>query len=149
MSNGTYRFPAIQFDIAVAATNTTPTGAYRGAGRPEATAMLERVVDQAALELGIDPIELRRRNLLGDDVFPFDHAHRRHLRQRPTTRTPLDEAPRLAGYDELRAEQAARRERDDRTLLGIGVSTYVEITAGGGAERVRRGRGPPRRHRPR
>ncbi|MEY2400393.1 MAG: aerobic carbon-monoxide dehydrogenase large subunit, partial [Ilumatobacteraceae bacterium] len=60
MSNGTYRFGAIQFDVVVAATNTTPMGAYRGAGRPEATALLERIVDQASIELGIDPIELRR-----------------------------------------------------------------------------------------
>ncbi|MFT3853077.1 MAG: xanthine dehydrogenase family protein molybdopterin-binding subunit [Ilumatobacteraceae bacterium] len=132
MSNGTYRFPAIQFDVAVAVTNTTPTGAYRGAGRPEATALLERAVDHAALELGIDPIELRRRNLLGDDVFPF------------TTLTgvtydsgryafPLDEAACFVGYDELRAEQRARREQGERMLLGIGVAAYVEITAGGGA----------------
>ena len=71
MSNGTYRFPAIQFDVAVAVTNTTPMGAYRGAGRPEATALLERLVDHAALELAIDPIELRRKNFLADDVFPF------------------------------------------------------------------------------
>ncbi|MCU1500842.1 MAG: putative carbon monoxide dehydrogenase large subunit [Ilumatobacteraceae bacterium] len=132
MSNGTYRFPAIQFDVAVALTNTTPTGAYRGAGRPEATALLERAVDHAALVLGMDPIELRRMNLLTDDVFPF------------TTLTgvtydsgrysfPLDEAARFAGYEELRAEQTARRKAGDRMLLGIGVSAYVEITAGGGA----------------
>ncbi len=132
MSNGTYAFPAIQFDIAVATTNTTPTGAYRGAGRPEATALLERAVDHAALTLGIDPIEIRHKNLLGDDVFPF----------RTLTgvtydigkyRTPLDEAARLAGYDDLRREQAERRARGDRMLLGIGVAAYVEITAGGGA----------------
>ena len=71
MANGTYRFPAIQFDVAVAVTNTTPMGAYRGAGRPEATALLERLVDHAAHELDIDPIELRRRNL-----------HRRRRRSR-------------------------------------------------------------------
>src|SRR5690606_35575138 len=71
MSHGTYDFPAIDFDVAVACTNTPPTGAYRGAGRPEATALLERLVDQAARELDIDPIELRERNLLDDDVFPF------------------------------------------------------------------------------
>ncbi len=132
MSNGTYRFDAIQFDVVVAATNTTPTGAYRGAGRPEATALLERIVDQAALELGIDPIELRRRNLLSDDVFPF------------TTLTgvtydsgqyllPLETAAELIGYEALRSEQAERRARGDNALLGIGVSTYVEVTAGGGA----------------
>ena len=82
MSHGTYDFPAIQFDVAVAVTNTTPVGAYRGAGRPEATALLERIVDQAALELGIDPIEIRERNLLGDDRLPVSHADRKHLRLR-------------------------------------------------------------------
>ena len=113
MSNGTYRFPAIQFDVAVAVTNTTPMGAYRGAGRPEATALLERLVDHAALELGIDPIELRRRNLLADDVFPFTtltgvtYDTGRYA-------TPLDAAAEAIGYDELRAEQAARRARGDR-----------------------------------
>jgi aerobic carbon-monoxide dehydrogenase large subunit len=131
MSHGTYAFPAIEFDVVVAATNTTPMGAYRGAGRPEATALLERLVDQAALELGIDPIELRVKNFLADDVFPF------------TTLTgntydsgryplPLRTAAEAVGYAELRAEQAERRERDDRMLLGIGVAAYVEITAGGG-----------------
>lgn len=131
MSNGTYAFPAIQFDVVVATTNTTPTGAYRGAGRPEATALLERAVDHAALELGMDPIEIRKLNLLADDVFPFktltgvtyDSGRYAH---------PLDEVARLSGYAELRREQQARRARGDRKLLGIGVSAYVEITAGGG-----------------
>jgi carbon-monoxide dehydrogenase large subunit len=131
MAQGTYAFDAIQCDIAVAVTNTTSMGAYRGAGRPEATAMLERAVDQAALELGIDPIELRMRNLLGDDVFPF------------TTLTgntydsgrysfPLERAAEVVGYEALRAEQRERRDRGARSLLGIGVASYVEITAGGG-----------------
>ncbi|MGD9996940.1 MAG: xanthine dehydrogenase family protein molybdopterin-binding subunit [Ilumatobacteraceae bacterium] len=132
MSNGTYAFPAIQFDIAVATTNTTPTGAYRGAGRPEATALLERAVDHAALDLGIDPIELRRKNLLADDVFPF-RTLTGITYDTGAYRTPLDEAARLVGYDDLRAEQHRRREAGDRNLLGIGVSAYVEITAGGGA----------------
>ncbi len=131
MSNGTYRFTGIQFDVVVAATNTTPTGAYRGAGRPEATALLERIVDQAAIELGIDTIELRRRNLLTDDVFPFTTLTGITYDSGAYS-TPLDEVARLAGYDELRREQAARRASGDRNLLGIGVSTYVEITAGGG-----------------
>ncbi len=131
MSNGTYAFTGIQFDIVVAATNTTPTGAYRGAGRPEATALLERAVDQASLELGIDPIELRRRNLLGDDVFPF-RTLTGVTYDSGAYSTPLDEVARLAGYDDLRQQQAQRRANGDRTLLGIGVSAYVEITAGGG-----------------
>jgi carbon-monoxide dehydrogenase large subunit len=137
MANGTYRFSGIQFDLAVAATNTTPTGAYRGAGRPEATALLERAVDHAALELGIDPIEIRRRNLIGDDVFPFrtitglTYDSGRYS-------APLDEAARIAGYDDLRREQAERRARGDRKLLGIGVAIFVEITAGGGTSEYSR-----------
>ncbi len=131
MSNGTYRFTGIQFDVVVAATNTTPMGAYRGAGRPEATALLERIVDQAAIELGIDPIELRRRNLLTDDVFPFTTLTGITYDSGAYS-TPLDAVARWAGYDELRLEQAARRASGDRRLMGIGVSTYVEITAGGG-----------------
>ena len=130
MSNGTYRFTGIQFDLVVAATNTTPMGAYRGAGRPEATALLERAVDQAAIELGIDPIELRKRNLLTDDVFPFSTLTGLTYDSGAYS-TPLDRAAELSGYTELRREQAARRERGDRNLLGIGVSSYVEITAGG------------------
>ena len=131
MSNGTYRFTGIQFDLAVAATNTTPMGAYRGAGRPEATALLERIVDQASIELGIDPIELRRRNLLADDVFPFQTLTGITY-DSGAYGTPLDAVAKWAGYEELRREQLARRANGDRNLLGIGVSTYVEITAGGG-----------------
>jgi carbon-monoxide dehydrogenase large subunit len=133
MSHGTYDFPAIQFDVAVAVTNTTPMGAYRGAGRPEATALLERLVDQAAIELEIDPIEIRRRNLLGDDVFPF-RTLTGNTYDSGRYALPLDRAAEAVGYDDLRAEQAARRSRGDRTLLGIGVASYVEITAGGGTD---------------
>ncbi|MFI5054493.1 MAG: xanthine dehydrogenase family protein molybdopterin-binding subunit, partial [Acidimicrobiia bacterium] len=93
-------------------------------------AMLERIIDMAAAELGMDPVAIRRRNLLPADEFPY------------TTVTgatydigdydaALTEALRLAGYDDLRADQAARRERGDTRLLGIGISTYVEVTAGG------------------
>ncbi len=133
MSQGTYSFDSIEFDIAVATTNTTPMGAYRGAGRPEATALLERIVDQTALELGIDPIEIRRRNFLGDDVFPFTsipgntYDSGRYL-------MPLERAAHVIGYDELRVRQAEIRRQGSHLLLGIGVAAYVEITAGGGAD---------------
>jgi carbon-monoxide dehydrogenase large subunit len=129
MSQGVYRIPKIGYDVAVVATNLAPMGAYRG-GRPEAATMLERILDMAAAELGMDPVELRRRNFLQPDEFPYSTV---------TGVTydvgdydaALTEALRIAGYDELRAEQAARRERGDTRLLGIGVSAYVEITAGG------------------
>ncbi len=132
MAQGVYRIPALGYDVAAALTNTTPIGAFRGAGRPEAAAMLERIMDIAADELDIDPVEIRRRNLLAADVFPYQ------------TRTgvtydsgdyvaALDEVVRLSGYADLRVDQAQRRERGDTRLLGIGVAVYVEITAGGGS----------------
>ncbi|MFZ8996991.1 MAG: xanthine dehydrogenase family protein molybdopterin-binding subunit [Ilumatobacteraceae bacterium] len=133
MSPGTYAFPAIDVTVAVATTNTPPTGAYRGAGRPEATAMLERIVDHAARELGIDPIELRRRNLLTDDVFPYT-SHTGNVYDSGRYGLPLEIAAEAIGYDALRAEQAARRAREDVVQLGIGVASYVEITAGGNAD---------------
>ena len=133
MSHGTYAFPQIDFDVAVAATNTPPTGAYRGAGRPEATALLERLVDQAAHQLDIDPIELREKNLLTDDVFPFQTLTGPAY-DTGSYRMPLRAAADLIGYDELRAEQQRRRDTGDTVQLGIGVATYVEITGGGGGD---------------
>jgi carbon-monoxide dehydrogenase large subunit len=133
MAQGVYRIPVVRYDVAVAVTNTTPMGAFRGAGRPEAAEFLERMMDLAAGELGVDPVELRRRNLLPTFDQPI-------VTQMGTTydtgdyQKPLDEALRLAGYDELRAEQAARRAAGARQQLGIGVAVYVEITAGGGAQ---------------
>jgi aerobic carbon-monoxide dehydrogenase large subunit len=131
MSPGVYRIGTVGYSAAVAATNTTQVGAFRGAGRPEATAYLERLMDLAADELGLDPAEIRRRNFLDPAAFPL------------TTVTgarydigdydlPLREALRLADYDKLREEQAARREAGDPVQLGIGLAVYVEITAGGG-----------------
>ena len=106
-------------------------GAFRGAGRPEAAAMLERIIDIAAVELGIDPAEIRRRNFLQPDEFPYTTVMRTEYDSGDYD-TALTEALRVAGYDELRREQAERRARGDRVVLGIGVSAYVEITAGGG-----------------
>lgn len=130
MGQGSYAIPAAQVDVVVAATNTTPMGAYRGAGRPEATAMVERVVDQAALELGIDPIELRLKNFLKPSDFPFTTLFG-HRYDSGDYALPLRRAAELADYAVLRQEQRRRREQGDHRLLGIGVSAYVEITAGG------------------
>jgi len=130
MSAGVYTIPKVDVRASVAVTNTTTVGAYRGAGRPEAAAMVERAVDMVAAELGLDPVAVRRKNLIPADAFPHttvvgatydvgDYA------------AALDEVVRLAGYDDLRAEQRARRERGDRLALGIGVSVYVEVTGAG------------------
>lgn len=132
MSQGNYALPKLSVDIACAVTNTTPTGAYRGAGRPEAASMVERIVDQAAIELGIEPAELRRKNFLQPDQFPFV-THTGVTYDSGDYATPLTRVLELAGYEELRAEQRRRRAAGDPVLLGIGLSTYVEITAGGGS----------------
>jgi carbon-monoxide dehydrogenase large subunit len=130
MAQGVYRIPRIRYDAAVAVTNTTPMGAFRGAGRPEAAEFLERMMDLAAAELSIDPVELRRRNLLPAFAEPVKTAMGTTY-DTGDYQTALDEAARLAGYDDLRAEQAARRASGARRQLGIGVAVYVEITAGG------------------
>jgi carbon-monoxide dehydrogenase large subunit len=133
MAQGVYDIPRIRYDVAVAVTNTTPMGAFRGAGRPEAAEFLERMMDIAAGDLGIDPVEIRRRNLLAR----FDSGYTTVMGTSYDTGDylkALEEAVRLAGYDQLRAEQAARRRSGDRWQLGIGVGVYVEVTAGGGAQ---------------
>jgi carbon-monoxide dehydrogenase large subunit len=128
MSQGVYATPKIDFNWQSAVTNTTPTGAYRGAGRPEATALLERIIDVAAAELGIDPVELRRRNFIPSSAFPMTTLTGAAYDTGDYEKS-LNAVVAAAGYDELRAEQRARRERGDSKLLGIGVSSYVEITA--------------------
>jgi carbon-monoxide dehydrogenase large subunit len=130
MASGVYRIPRIDFRFRCVVTNTTPIGAYRGAGRPEAAALLERAVDLLAAELGIDPVEIRRRNLIPPDAFPYETVTGGEY-DVGEYEAALDEALRLAGYPELRAEQTARRERGERMLLGIGVSAYVEVTGWG------------------
>lgn len=130
MSSGVYVIPRIDYSSRSAATNTTTTGAYRGAGRPEAAAMLERSMDLLARELKLDPVELRRRNLIPSDAFPYK-TQGGYTYDSGNYGRALDEVVRLSGYEELRREQARRREAGDPRLLGIGVSVYVEITAVG------------------
>ena len=133
MLSGCYRGPRIAFDVAVTATNTTPMGAYRGAGRPEAAALVERIMDMAAAELGMDPAELRKHNFLKPSDFPYTTPTGATY-DSGDYETTLDEALRLADYEGLRKEQAERRRRGDRLLLGIGISSYVEVTGEAGGE---------------
>jgi aerobic carbon-monoxide dehydrogenase large subunit len=110
-------------------TNSTPTGPVRGAGRPEATQMIERAMDLFAAEVSLDAAEVRRRNFIPADAFPTTTASGAHY-DVGDYQGALDLALQTAGYDELRAEQLRRRERGDVLALGIGVSAYVEITNG-------------------
>ncbi|MCU1426233.1 MAG: putative oxidoreductase molybdopterin-binding subunit, partial [Actinomycetia bacterium] len=131
MAPGVYALEKVDVEITSVLTNTTPVGAYRGAGRPEATAAIERMVDRFAAEIEMEPAELRRRNFLAPDVFPYTTPTRATY-DSGDYEGALDRVLAAAGYDDLRAEQARRREQGDGTLLGIGLSSYVEITNGGG-----------------
>jgi carbon-monoxide dehydrogenase large subunit len=130
MASGVYRIARVEVAWQCAATNTTPVAAYRGAGRPEATAMVERAVDLLAARLRIDPAELRRRNLIPARAFPYTTATRARY-DSGDYEGALDRILEAAGYGELRAEQARRRERGDVRQLGIGLAVYVEVTGFG------------------
>jgi aerobic carbon-monoxide dehydrogenase large subunit len=130
MSAGVYALPKVDFEWRCVVTNTTPIGAYRGAGRPEATALIERAMDMLAAELELDPAELRRRNFIAPDAFPHETAGGASYDSGDYALS-LHRALELAGYDDLRAEQAARRERGDVLALGIGLCVYVELTGFG------------------
>jgi aerobic carbon-monoxide dehydrogenase large subunit len=128
MASGPYAIPRVETGYEVVVTNATPISAYRGAGRPEATAAIERAMDLFAAEIGKDPAEVRRINLVPAGQFPFTTASGATYDTGEYAEA-LDKVLAGAGYDELRAEQARRRERGDVLQLGIGVASYVEITA--------------------
>jgi carbon-monoxide dehydrogenase large subunit len=130
MATGVYDIPAVEVSSKSVATNTTPTGAYRGAGRPEASAALERAVDLFADEAGLDPAEVRRRNFVQPDAFPFT-TPTGTIYDSGNYEESLNRALAAAGYSELLEEQARRRASGDRRLMGIGIATYVEITGAG------------------
>ncbi len=129
MSSGVYQIPKIEVELDAVLTNTTPTGPLRGAGRPEATQMIERAIDLFAAELSIDPAEMRRRNFIPADAFPYTTASGAPY-DCGDYAGALDRVLEAAGYDQLRAEQAKQREAGGTKLLGIGMSTYVEVTNG-------------------
>src|SRR4051794_10080865 len=127
MTSAVYSFPKVHAQARVLATNTTSIGAYRGAGRPEATAAVERALDAFAAEIGMDPAEVRRKNLLPK----FDTPHTTPMGAGYDSGdypAALGKGLESAGDADLGAEQAARRERGDARQLGLGISVYVEIT---------------------
>ena len=128
MSVGVYEVPKVRFDAKTVLTNNTTVGAYRGAGRPEATQLIERVLDVAADQIGIDPAEIRRINFMQPDTFPRTTITGANYDSGEYEKA-LDAVLEASGYADLRAEQAARRASGDTKQLGIGVSAYVEVTA--------------------
>jgi aerobic carbon-monoxide dehydrogenase large subunit len=128
MAVGPYDIAHVEVGYRVVVTNKTPIAAYRGAGRPEATAAIERAMDLFAAGIGMDPAEVRRKNLVPADRFPHQTPCGAHYDSGDYVGA-LDKVLAGAGYTGLRAEQARRRERGDVVQLGIGVASYVEITA--------------------
>ena len=137
MAPAVYDIEKLQTSFVSVVTNTTPVGAYRGAGRPEATAAIERAVDMFAAEIGMDPADVRRRNLLPAFTEPLKTKGGATYDSGDYP-AALEKALDAADYAGLRAEQTRRREQGETVQLGIGLSVYVEIT-GGGSES-----GPPK-----
>jgi len=127
MAPGPYAFGRAEAVAKAYVTNTTPVGAYRGAGRPEATAAVERAIDLFAAEIGMDPADVRRKNLLPKFTEPHTTAFGA-VYDSGDYAAALEKALAAAGYAELRAEQARRRAAGDVVQLGVGMSCYVEIT---------------------
>lgn len=129
MLNGPYRIEAVDSQVVGAFTNKVPTAAYRGAGRPEATYILERTINRIATELRLDPAEVRRRNFIAPDAFPY---------QTPTGvkydsgnyQAALERGLALVDYDGWRAKQEKGRTEGSSQMLGIGMATFVEISGG-------------------
>ena len=126
MFNAIYKFPAYQFNCQTVLTNKTWTDAYRGAGRPEATFAIERMMDELAAELGVDPLEIREKNWIKHEEFPFTTVAGLEY-DSGNYEAATAKAKEIFGYDELRAEQKRRRESNDPVQLGIGVSTFTEM----------------------
>ncbi len=131
MIQAVYDMPVVKFNAVCAVTNTTPIGAYRGAGRPEATQVVERILDMAADELGIDPVAIRRKNFLQPEAFPLTTAGGANY-DSGEYEASLDAVVTAADYEGLLAMQAERRASGDVNQIGIGVSAYVEVTAPAG-----------------
>jgi carbon-monoxide dehydrogenase large subunit len=126
MFPGIYKMDAYAFQCTGVFTNKTPTDAYRGAGRPEATYAIERIVDEMAAELGMEPMELRKKNWITHEEFPFTTVAGLTYdtgNYEAATAKAMD----LFGYDELRAEQKRRRDAGDPVQLGLGISTFTEM----------------------
>jgi carbon-monoxide dehydrogenase large subunit len=136
MASGCYAIPKISTRIEYVFTNTTPTTAYRGAGRPEAAYLVERVIEALAAKLKLDSVEIRLRNFIAPEAFPY-HSPTKAVYDSGEYAKSLQTALEIAGYEELRKEQERRRAEAanqpglPRKLMGIGIASYVERGAMG------------------
>jgi carbon-monoxide dehydrogenase large subunit len=126
MFNAIYKFSSYRFSVQTVLTNKTWTDAYRGAGRPEATYAIERMMDELAVEVGTDPLEIREKNWIKHEEFPFTTVAGLQY-DSGNYEAATARAKEMFGYDELRAEQKRRRDAGDRVQLGIGISTFTEM----------------------
>jgi aerobic carbon-monoxide dehydrogenase large subunit len=126
MFNSIYKFDSYRFNVQTVLTNKTWVDAYRGAGRPEATYAIERIMDELAAELGADPLEIREKNWITHEEFPFQTVAGMEY-DSGNYEAATAKAKEIFGYDALRAEQQRRREAGDPVQLGIGVSTFTEM----------------------
>ncbi|MEM0382271.1 MAG: glyceraldehyde dehydrogenase subunit alpha [Nitrososphaerota archaeon] len=124
MLPGCYKLRALETEVTGVFTNKVPTAAYRGAGRPEASYIIERTIDRVARELGIDPAEIRRRNFIKPEEFPYKTLTG-HEYDSGNYELALNRALEIVGYEELRKRQS--KLRDGGKLLGIGISSYIEV----------------------
>ena len=124
--HGCYDIPNYSFVCTGVFTNMTPTDAYRGAGRPEATYAIERAMDSLAAAVGVDAAEIRRRNFIAPEQFPYESAPGLVFDSGNYPQA-LEQALELVDYEGLRAQQAERRESGDSRQLGVGLSSYVEM----------------------
>lgn len=124
MITGAYDIPKASCETFGVYTNTTPTDAYRGAGKPESTYQIERAISLFAKKIGMDPIEIRRKNFAKKEAFPYTNAQGL-VYDSGDYEKPLNKALEMIDYEQLRAEQEAKRK--EGKLVGIGISTYVEL----------------------
>tara|TARA_X000000368_G_scaffold25501_1_gene19276 strand:+ start:2043 stop:4352 length:2310 start_codon:yes stop_codon:yes gene_type:complete len=131
MSAGCYVIPNVSIAWRNVLTNTTPIAAYRGAGRPEATYLIERAMDHIAYKLDMDPTEVRRQNYIPKDSFPYPTHSELAVYDSGNFEGALDELLNIMDYQSLREEQATNRENSEKPLLGIGFSSWLEIAGFG------------------
>ena len=131
MAPGCYQIRDCHVEVVGVFTNTVPTGPYRGAGRPESVLNIERLIDKAAKDLGIDRLEIRRKNFIRPEQFPYKTAVGMEYDSGDYFKS-LDEAIKISNYKDLLRQRDERRERGE--IVGVGVSTFVEPSGGAGFE---------------